>query len=142
MSKGEWKNNKIKIISIAVAFACVFAVAMLFLKTGESNEPSAPPPNMKIEYKNGDKITLEASVSRDELFEKLTKKGFKIPPLFLILPDRLEVFCDAEINVSDESAKPSISILTLSFNGLEVPPKLLSEIGEINLDFKRSLVYN
>lgn len=139
MSNGEWKKNKI--ICIAVTLVCVFIVTFIFLRM-KNSEATLPLPSTKIEYKNGDKITFEASVSRDELFEKLTEKGFKIPPLFLLLPDRLEVFCDAEINIPDEGIKPSVSILTLSLNGFEVPEKLLSEIGEINLDFKRSLVYN
>ena len=136
MSKAERKNNKI--IAVTIISLCILLVFVLF----ESRKTPLSDNEMKIEYKSDDKITFSAEVSRDEIFGKLKEKGVEIPPLFLVLPDRLELFCDAEIKVSEEDKKPSVSILALKLNGLEVPQKLLSEIGEINLDFKRSLVYN
>ena len=136
MSKGEWKGNKI--ICVVIILICIAVTVFCFL-VAEKKETSE---NVTVEYADGEKVTLSVSVDKEEFFEKLSEKGVKIPPLFLLLPNRLEVLCDAEIRIADEDKKPSISIIALSFNGVEVPPKLLSEIGEINLDFKRSLVYN
>ena len=157
MSKVEWKRAKFKIIFFgAVAVLTILLVVFLCLagkgmsasaepgeeKSLQNDEGDIPFENLKIEYKNGNEMSFSAKLKKEKMEKLLSDRGVDAPFVFSLLPGEIEVECDAKINFFSADGYVSLNLLRMQVNGFGIPKKLLSDIGELKLDFKRSLVYN
>ncbi len=147
MSNVERKNVKFKIILILAIAATIAFIAVFFMRSSaESNreETAAEIPfeSVKIEYTKGKDTAFAVKIRNDVMKNFLEERGVDVPVVFSFLPEELEVSGDAKINLFTADGYVSVLLMKMNINGFEVPQKLLSDIGEIKLDFKRSLVYN
>ena len=147
MSNVERKNRIFKIILISAAAGVLLLLAVFLPRrplevTRAEEGANLPFENIKIEYKNGEKLSFSLKLGKGEMKSFLKEKGVDVPAVFSFLPDELEMSGEAEINLVSEDGYVSVLLLEANINGFDIPQKLLSDIGQIKLDFKRSLVYN
>ena len=147
MSNVERKNVKFKIILILAIAATIAFIAVFFMRpSAESNreETAAEIPfeSVKIEYTKGKDTAFVVKIRNDVMKNFLEERGVDVPVVFSFLPEELEVSGEGKINLFTADGYVSVLLMKMNINGFEVPQKLLSDIGEIKLDFKRSLVYN
>lgn len=154
MSNVGRKTGKFKIITISAVAVAAVLLAVFFLqaagyektypteKNGDSANGNLPFENIKIEYTQGDRMSFSAKLQREAMKSFLQEKGVDIPFVFAFLPEKLEVLGDAKINLFSADGYISLNLLEMNVNGFRISQKLLSDIGEIKLDFKRALVYN
>ena len=139
---------------ICIAAAIAVASALLFcllsppvkkaesIKKEESKLSNLPFERLSLEYGKGEDVSFSATVKKEDLAELIPERGLVAEALFKFLPDKVELLCDAKLRFDEESGSVFASLSNVHLNGISIPSKLLSEMGEIELDFKRSLVYN
>ena len=147
MSNVERKNVKFKIILILAIAATIAFITVFFMRPsaeGNREETAAEIPfeSVKIEYTKGKDTAFEVKIRNDVMKNFLEERGVDVPVVFSFLPEELEVEGEGKINLFTADGYVSVLLLKMNINGFEVPQKLLLDIGEIKLDFKRSLVYN
>lgn len=149
MSNAESKKNILRFV--LVALAVIFAVAVIVLprflqKESEVNADNEakilPFSDFYINYSNGDEISFSATLMKEEFEDVLEKKNIVLPKITRFLPEKVSLSCKAKVKDVSFGEGVCVSIISAKVNEIEIPKKLLSDIGEINLDFKRSLVYN
>ena len=111
-------------------------------KTNEEPAVNLPFESVKIEYASGKDTAFAVKIRKDVMKNFLEERGVDVPVVFSFLPEELEVGGEMKIKVFSVDGYVSVVLLEMNINGFEVPQKLLSDIGELKLDFKRSLVYN
>ncbi len=158
MSNVEWKTRKFEIIIASAATLLVIILIVLLLRGGkraeaQSNVPSAdkvseqnvlklPFESLKIEYTKGNELSFSAEIEKEEMKKFFKEKGIDVPIVFSVLPKKLALSCRAKVNLISADGYAMIELLEMRINRIFIPEKLLSDIGELKLDFKRSLVYN
>ncbi|MBR3848467.1 MAG: hypothetical protein IKM21_04160 [Oscillospiraceae bacterium] len=147
MSNVERKPRKFKIVIVPVIVSLLVLVAVLIMRGPEAeiNEELAvdfPFESLKIEYEKGRDTSFAVKIRKEEMKRFLEEKGANFPVVFSVLPEKLDVSGNAKITRFTADGCFSVLVLKMEINGFEIPQKLLSDIGELKLDFKRSLVYN
>ena len=147
MSNVERKNVKFTIILILAVAATIAFIAFFLMRpsaenNGEETAAEIPFESVKIEYTKGKDTAFEVKIRSDVMKKFLEERGVDVPVVFSFLPGGLEVKGEGKINLFTVDGYASVLLVKMNINGVDVPQKLLSDIGEIKLDFKRSLVYN
>lgn len=147
MSDSERRKNIFKYV-----FAVLAVVILLVFAFGREDgdeqteiineEMLFPFSDFSINYSNGSEISFSGTLTKEEFRELLNEKGISLPKMAYLLPEKVDISCTAHVNITEDSKVLKLRILSAKVNGFEIPQKVLSDIGEINLDFKRSLVYN
>ncbi len=145
MSNGE-RNGKFKIIAVVVGILLA-AGAILFFSLGRGEELhheflSIPFESFDISYTKDGGVSFSAVAKKEDIEELFKEKGAIASAILRILPQEVKLSGNAGLTDSEGFGNVSLRFLEMSVNGLKLPNKLLEEIGEISLDFKRSLVYN
>lgn len=158
MSNVEWRTRKFKII-IASAATLILAVLVVLLVRGgkraeaendvslsseasERNALNLPFESLKMEYTNGNELSFSAEIGKEEMKKFFAEKGVDVPVVFSVLPGKLKLLCRAKVNLISADGYALVELLEMRINRISIPQKLLSDIGEIKLDFRSSLVYN
>ncbi len=154
MSNAERKKGKFKIIIILAVAVALVLLTVSFAQVFGREKPypreekdkgiaaNLPFESIKIEYTKGNEISFSMKLQKEEMKSFLKEKRVDIPFIFALLPEKLEASGDAKIHIFSADGYVSLQLLKMSINGFDIPQKLLSDIGELKLDFKRSLVYN
>lgn len=150
MSRGEERRKLFEkslfliFVIVCISFIILFLVPQK--KTEEiaqNNEAdSLPLSKLEIKYEGENELSLRATVSREKLCEFASERGVNLAPFTSVLPENLDLFCMCGIKRTDDTGNIRVKIEKAEINGIGVPDKLLEGLGEIDLDFKRSLVYN
>ncbi len=163
MSNAEGEKNLQKKVFFAIGLFFVIILAVVFVATtaqkreilveneekedekseiSECEPFSLPLSALEIKYSGGDELSFSAKISKKELIEYAEERGLGISSVAPLLPEDISISCTCEARVNREGKYAVLKILEATVNGFSIPEKLLSDIGEINLDFERSLVYN
>lgn len=150
MSRGEERKKLFeKIFFFIFVIACISLIILLLIPQKEAEEitqdfedEGLSLSKLEIKYEGEDKLSLWATVTREKLCEFASERGVNLSYFTSVLPENLELFCVCGIKRAGGAENVCIDIKKAEINGIGVPAKLLADMGEINLDFKRSLVYN
>ncbi len=149
MSNAESKKNILRYVYAALVVVLVVAVVAMphfsqkdeDVKT-EKETKILPFSDFYINYSNGDEISFSVTLTKEEFEDILKEKHISLPQITRFIPPKVTVSCTAKMKGSPDGEGIRVMLLSAEVNEIEIPKKLLSDIGEINLDFKRSLVYN
>ena len=134
---------------LAVIAICIFFV--FIAETADDAEEiksegvNFPFSAFEIVLSENGKLRFFAEMEKERLINLLQEADVELSAALNIgtyfLPQTIDVEGSLSFDLTDEE-EVAFHFDSFSVNGHEIPPKVLRTVGKIQLDFKRSLVYN
>ena len=144
-------KKRIYIVSVvlAVVVICIFFVFITRpADNGEEIRSEGMPfpfSAFEIGLSENGKLRFFAEMKKEKLIELLKEADVELSAALNIgtyfLPETIDVEGELSLDMTEEE-EVAFFFDSFSVNGHEIPEKVLRAIGKIQLDFKRSLVYN